>query len=101
MKARAHPARERGAFEQPQALAIIAQLAQALGHTRNRALDRLAARDSVGPHLDAPRAGIVRQIDPLFADLDLLAARFGVGRLELARRAETQQAHLALLKSSP
>src|SRR5258708_30187643 len=55
------------------ALPVIAQFAQALRYARNRVLDGLAVRDAIGPHLYAPGAGVVRELHPLFADLDLLA----------------------------
>src|SRR5260370_13716007 len=62
------------------ALAELAQFPQRSADLANGRFLWDLFRQAVRPHLDAPSAGIVRQIDPLLADVDLFAAFVSVGR---------------------
>ena len=74
---------------------IVATLAQGGGDV----LDGLFAGDALGkairPHFDGPRACIVGQVNPCLRDLDVLLPHRRVSRVELARRTEAEQAHVA------
>ena len=75
------------------AVGIFAQLMQARADVLNRGFGRHVLGKRVGPHLDRPRAGIVREFGELLPDLDLLPALGRIGRLEFAGGAVAQQPH--------
>src|SRR5260370_27969764 len=81
------------------ALAEIAQLAKGGGDVADSGFRGNIFRKAVRADLHAPRAGIVREVNPLFADFYLLAALGGVGGLEFAGGAEAQQAGLGAVEA--
>src|SRR5579872_1740339 len=81
------------------AFAEIAQLAKGGGDVADGGGRGNVFREAVRTDLHGPGAGIVREVDPLFADFDLLAALSGVGGLEFAGGAEAEEADFAALEA--
>ena len=77
----------------------IAQFPQRIRNAAHRGIYRdVFLRQSVWPHLHAPRSGIVREVDERFSNLDLTPAFGRIGGLEFAGGAEAKQPYFAALE---